>query len=202
MAAKTDITALIRLFWRMEADNQVHFYVFSEFWLPEEKIRTSKNSQYQGWAKQGIIHVSDGEINDLEAIQHYIEEDSQHYDTLAVAFDPWQAYQLASNLAHQGIPMIEIKPTVQNFSEAMKEMQSLCYQKLLHTDGNPVLEWMASNVVANMDAKENIYPRKEQPENKIDGIVALIMCLKQAIFMNVSVDYISTGSSEPLVLTF
>ena len=199
LAAKTDITALVRLFWRIEDDDIVHFYVFPEFWLPSERIQSSTNSQYQSWAKQGLIHVSDGEINDLESIQSYIEQDSQRFDTLAVAFDPWQAYQLASNLSQQGVPMVEIKPTVQNFSEAMKEMQSLCYQKLLHTDGNPVLEWMASNVVAHSDAKENVYPRKERPESKIDGIVALIMCIKQAIFMQVSTEYVNdTGSSLDL----
>ena len=196
LAAKTDIAALVRLFWRIEDDDIVHFYVFPEFWLPSERIQSSTNSQYQSWAKQGLIHVSDGEINDLESIQSYIEQDSQRFDTLAVAFDPWQAYQLASNLSQQGVPMVEIKPTVQNFSEAMKEMQSLCYQKLLHTDGNPVLEWMASNVVAHSDAKENVYPRKERPESKIDGIVALIMCLKQAIFMQVSTEYIDAVSDD------
>jgi phage terminase large subunit-like protein len=36
---------------------------------------------------------------------------------------------------------------------------------------------MASNVVARLDAKDNIYPRKERAENKIDGIVALIMAI-------------------------
>jgi maltokinase len=40
---------------------------------------------------------------------------------------------------------------------------------------------MASNVVAHLDAKDNIYPRKERAENKIDGIVALIMALSRAI---------------------
>jgi phage terminase large subunit-like protein len=40
---------------------------------------------------------------------------------------------------------------------------------------------MASNVVARLDAKDNIYPRKERPENKIDGIVALIMALSRAM---------------------
>jgi phage terminase large subunit-like protein len=40
---------------------------------------------------------------------------------------------------------------------------------------------MASNVVAHLDAKDNIYPRKERPENKIDGIVALIMAISRAI---------------------
>jgi phage terminase large subunit-like protein len=40
---------------------------------------------------------------------------------------------------------------------------------------------MASNVVAHLDVKDNIYPRKERAENKIDGIVALIMALSRAI---------------------
>ena len=40
---------------------------------------------------------------------------------------------------------------------------------------------MASSVVAHLDAKDNIYTRKERPENKIDGIVALILGLSRAI---------------------
>jgi phage terminase large subunit-like protein len=34
---------------------------------------------------------------------------------------------------------------------------------------------MMSNVVARSDAKDNVYPRKERPENKIDGPVAHMM---------------------------
>ena len=42
------------------------------------------------------------------------------------------------------------------------------------------MTWMMSNVVAHTDAKDNIYPRKEFPENKIDGVVALIMAINRA----------------------
>ena len=45
--------------------------------------------------------------------------------------------------------------------------------KLLH-NGDLVLTWMVGNVTARVDAKENVYPRKARPENKIDGAVALI----------------------------
>lgn len=200
LAAKTDITALVRLFWRVEDDDKVHYYVFPEFWLPSERIQTSPNSQYRGWVKQELIHASDGAINDLEAIQHYISEDAKHYDTLAIAFDPWQAYQLAANLQNEGLQMVELKPTVANFSEPMKDLQALCYARRLHTDGNPVLEWMASNLVAHLDAKDNVYPRKETPENKIDGIVALIMCLRQAQFMNVESDYLDSTDIGSLII--
>jgi phage terminase large subunit-like protein len=40
---------------------------------------------------------------------------------------------------------------------------------------------MMSNVVAKEDAKENIYPRKDKPEQKIDGPVAIIMGVGRAM---------------------
>jgi phage terminase large subunit-like protein len=70
---------------------------------------------------------------------------------------------------------------VLNFSEPMKTLEALVLQKRLAHDTDPVLAWMASNVVGHLDAKDNIYPRKERPENKIDGIVALIMAISRAI---------------------
>jgi phage terminase large subunit-like protein len=36
---------------------------------------------------------------------------------------------------------------------------------------------MMGNVVGHYDAKDNVYPRKERAENKIDGAVALIMAI-------------------------
>ena len=200
LAAKTDICAVVRLFWREEDDGLVHFYTFPEFWLPSDKVRESSNAQYQGWEKQGLLHVTEGAINDLESIQHYIAEDAQHYETLAIAFDPWQAYQLASALLQEGLNMVELKPTVLNFSEPMKQMQALVYTRRLHTDGNPVYEWMASNLVAHLDAKDNVYPRKETPAQKIDGMVALIMCINQALQFDVEHEYLGGSSNAPLVL--
>ena len=52
----------------------------------------------------------------------------------------------------------------------------------IHHHGEPVLTWMFSNVVGHVDAKDNIYPRKETKANKIDGVVALIMALSRAMF--------------------
>ena len=40
-----------------------------------------------------------------------------------------------------------------------------------------VMTWMMSNVTAKIDAMDNVYPRKEKPENKIDALVAPIMAL-------------------------
>ena len=50
----------------------------------------------------------------------------------------------------------------------------------LRHDGNPVLEWCVSNVVGRYDARGNVYPRKERPENKIDAAIAVIMTIGRA----------------------
>jgi phage terminase large subunit-like protein len=63
----------------------------------------------------------------------------------------------------------------------MKELDALVRSGRFHHDGNPVMRWMVSNVVCHTDAKDNIYPRKQRPENKIDGVVALIMALARAM---------------------
>jgi phage terminase large subunit-like protein len=81
----------------------------------------------------------------------------------------------------EGLPMVEIRPLVLNFSPAMKELEELVAGKKLVHNGDPVLGWMIANVVCHRDAKDNIYPRKEKPENKIDGAVALIMALARSL---------------------
>ena len=84
-------------------------------------------------------------------------------------------------MLEKGAPMVELRQTVQNMSEPMKQLEALVLQGKLVHDGNPALTWMVSNVVCHRDAKDNIYPRKERNENKIDGAVALIMALARSI---------------------
>lgn len=120
-------------------------------------------------------------MTDLSRIEEEIREDLSRFDVQAIAYDPWQATQLAVNLSEDGAPMVEYRNTVQNVSEPMKWLEALVQDGKLTHDENPAMDWMMGNVVAKLDAKDNIYPRKERYEQKIDGPVALIyglaMCL-------------------------
>lgn len=57
-----------------------------------------------------------------------------------------------------------------------KRLLKIPQPRIAH-DGNPALSWMIGNVVGHYDAKDNVYPRKERAENKIDGAIALIMAI-------------------------
>ena len=172
VGAKNDVTAKVLLFPRGKS-----FMVFADFYLPEAAIEKSTNSQYSGWVADGWINQSGGAMTDLSRIEEDLREDLSRYDVKGIAFDPWNALQLATSLSNDGAPMIEYRNTVQNFSDPMKSLEALTQDKRINHDGNPVLRWMMSNVVAKLDAKDNIFPRKERYENKIDGVVALIMAL-------------------------
>ena len=120
-------------------------------------------------------------MTDFAEIRDSILEDCGRYSVQSVAYDPFQAVQLSKELSDGGVPMVLCKQTVANLSDPMKQFQALVLDHRLHFNGDPVLTWMVSNVVCHVDVKENIYPRKDAPENKIDGVVAGIMALSRAL---------------------
>ena len=57
---------------------------------------------------------------------------------------------------------------------------NLILSKRLAHGNNPVLTWMADNLVVRQDPAGFVKPDKEKSIEKIDGIVALIMGLDRA----------------------
>lgn len=180
LASTSDMTAKVKIFQR-KIDGSSHYYLFGDYWLPRTAIERGVNSQYQGWEYLGYLHVCEGPVTDFAEIRDSILEDCGRYSVQSVAYDPFQAVQLSKELSDDGVPMVLCKQTVANLSDPMKQFQALVLDHRLHFNGDPVLTWMVSNVVCHVDAKENIYPRKDAPENKIDGVVAGIMALSRAL---------------------
>lgn len=182
LASKIDIAGNILLFPPVDGDPLWH--VHGRYYLPEARVieeLDSNTARYREFDALGLLTLTDGEVIDFEVIKEDLREFAGRFDVQQVAYDPWQATQLAQEMQAEGLLMVEVRQTVQNISEPMKELEALVLQRKLAHGDCPVLTWMASNVVAKLDAKDNIYPNKERPENKIDGIVAAIMALSRAI---------------------
>lgn len=179
LSSKIDATSKARLFRREEKDG-AHYYVFATHYLPEDVVEDGLNtncSHYAGWAREDWMVLTDGAAIDFDRIEDDIREDLRRFDVRAVAYDPWNAEQMRQHLEKEGAPMVECRMGVQTMSEPMKLLEALIVSGRIHHDGDPVLTWMLSNVVGHLDVKGNVYPRKERPENKIDGAVTLIMAL-------------------------
>lgn len=176
LASKIDVAARVNVYRRTVKD-KVHYFAFGKFYLPESVIVDGSNDQYAGWKEQGFLTTTPGNVIDFDQIEDDIKALSGAVALREVAYDPHQATQMVSHLIDDGVTCVEMRPTVLNFSEPMKEIQALVRRGLLHHTGDPVLAWMVSNVVCHTDKKDNIYPNKERRENKIDGVVAMIMAL-------------------------
>lgn len=174
LATKTDVAAVLFLF-----PKDGLFYVFGKYYLNEEAAEGGRNSHYQGWAKQDKFVLTPGNITDFDFIEEDLGNIARSHNVIHMGIDPFQAMQLINRLNAKGVKVEEYAQQVRYMSEPMKQLEALVRSGKLRHNGDPVLSWMISNVVCHTDAKENIYPRKEFPENKIDGAVALIIALGQ-----------------------
>jgi len=66
-------------------------------------------------------------------------------------------------------------------SPPMKELERLILEHKLAHGNNPVLTWMADNLVVRQDPAGNLKPDKEKSTERIDGMVALVMALDRAL---------------------
>jgi phage terminase large subunit-like protein len=194
LAAKVDIAAL-EIVFKLDrcncpaADRLIaagfEYVRFGKYFLPEATIEQGENEHYRGWQIDGWISQTDGDMIDYIEIKETILDLVAKFQVEEVAYDPHQAMMMVSELMAQGVPVIEVRPLVLNFSEPMKQMDGLIRSRKTAHNGDPVYTWMLSNVVAKPDKKDNVYPNKDRPENKIDGPVAHMMAL--ARFMTVGV---------------
>lgn len=174
VASKHDISSKIKLFTET-IDGVEHYYFFGTHYVPE--ARAEENKSYKGWAIDRYLVLTDGEELDFERVKQDIIEDRAKFMVRNLGHDQFMAVQLAQDVQRAGVRAVQIPQTVKSFSDPMKWIFAHVLSGRLHHDNNPVMNWMMSNVVAKEDANDNIFPRKEQKANKIDGPVALLMAM-------------------------
>ena len=195
VATRIDIAARVSLFWR-DIEGLRHYFAFPHFYLPEEACDTAKNAKiYQGWAEGDHIQLMDGAEIELSEVQADVLELRSVLRLKELVYDPWQATQIAQAVRKEGVEAVQYNNTVANLSPPMRELEGALASGRFHHPDNPVFNWMASNLVAKEDAKQNVFPRRETDESKIDGMVALLFAMGRAM---VAEDTSSVYESEGL----
>lgn len=193
LANKWDLAAKVLLF---ERDG--HCYAFSRCYLPESALEEGQPNYdiYRGWQAANRIEVTPGNTTDFAFIQRDLEQDCRNFQVARIGYDPYQAHKFIQDLQAAGMrQVLEVPSTVMNFSDPMKHLNELIMTGRIHHDGDPVLTYALGNVVAKVDAKENVYPVKSRPMNKIDPAVALIAGLSVAIHERRQVSVYTLGAA-------
>ncbi|NLX96504.1 MAG: terminase large subunit, partial [Rhodopirellula sp.] len=164
LAPRHDFCAMVLLF-----RTGGKYIVFARHYLSEMEVDECGNSSYPGWARDGWIITNPGNSTDYDQIEEELLSIQAKFDLQGVCYDPAGAKQILDHMQAHGLPMIEMRPIVINFSEPTKLLDALIADGKIRHNCDPVLAWELSNVVGHYDRKDNVYPVKERPENKIDG---------------------------------
>lgn len=182
LSSTGDITALVLIFPPRNEDEK--YVLLPYFWIPEETIprRVKANSvPYDIWEKQGYIMSTEGNVIHYDFIEKFIMDLSEKYHILEIAVDRWNATQMIQNLEGEGFTIVPFGQGFSSMSAPTKEFYRLLMEGRIIHGGNPVLRWMAGNVVIDTDPAGNIKVTKAKSKEKIDGIVAAIMALDRCI---------------------
>jgi len=184
LAQTADLTALVWLF-PMEDDT---WFVLPRCWCPKENARIRERRDrvpYISWGQEGALTLTDGSRLDNARVIKQLVADCSKWNMVAMGYDPWNFEAMRQQLIiDHGLDerkMFEVRQGPPTLSAPMKYIGGLIDDgKIIH-NGHPVLSWCVANVVARMDANENIAPDKKHSTERIDIFAALCNAMALAL---------------------
>jgi phage terminase large subunit-like protein len=171
LASKQDISAFVKIF-----DIDGNIIVVPRFYLPANAIYKKTKQEltlYEKWVEGGFLTVTEGRVVNQETIEKDIDLDRKKYKVKALCYDPWNATELMRRQENKRLKCIEVRQGTGSLSAPMKEIDNRLANRTFKHPNNPVLNWMASNLISTKDDNGNIKPSKEKSLNKIDGMSAI-----------------------------
>jgi phage terminase large subunit-like protein len=164
--------------------------VLTYYWLPEAAVvKYGAQVPYADWARDGFLRVTSGATVDQNELLADMLEIFGQFAVKMFAFDPWFAQPIVDAL-RKSVDFPEeycwpFRQTVGKFAYPAALFERLILSGKLHHNGHPITAWQAGHVQCKTDASGNMRPVKPDKLNrkKIDGVVATIMALDAATFM-------------------
>ena len=175
VSSKFDFTAIVAVFSRPGGGVIALPHIIA----PASAAEKRSLVPIEAWRRGGFLQITDGNVIDAEAIKAVVLALSKEFLVQEIAFDSWNAIQLATELQAHGLELVEVRQGFKTLSEPTKELAALIARGECQHGGHPVLRWMADNLVVREDPNGNLAPDKAKAAEKIDGIVALIMALSR-----------------------
>lgn len=194
LSSKSDITTIVHLFPPREEGER--WIILPRFWVPAEGIidRASKDrAPYQLWVEQGHLKTTPGNLVDYNAIFKQLEDDHANFAIADVAVDPWNAGSFMTDGMDAGMDIVKFDQNTRNYTGPTKEFLGMLPDAKFDHGDNPVLAWMASNLVLITDHNGNKMPSKKNTKSRIDGIAAAIMAMGRAMLNEDDEDRVTRG---------
>ena len=146
--------------------------------------------------ERGELTLTDGDVVDYAYLKEDLMRLSAMYGCKSVGVDMWNGTYFFTELASEGVEIVEVKQTIVGLTEATKGFRDALYSGKLHHADDKLLKWSASNAVVDEDSNQNIKISKKKSRDKIDPLAAIINAFSLAMYdsqnFNLN-DYVMSG---------
>ena len=188
LASKVDLCSVARVYRKAdpeapEDEEKAHYYIFWRNYQNEGQVLKVENDHWRRWVAEQRLIQTPGNVTDFRAIYRDLKADVDENNVREVCFDQRESGLLMQDLnENTGVDLFEVPQTTVVLSEPLKWLQALMISRRLHHVGCPLVTWSVSNVVAEPDHNENVFPRHAggKHELKIDPVSAALNALVRA----------------------
>jgi len=185
LSSVDDFTCVVYMF--PYDDDREKVDVLMRTWCPEEKIWDTKNKykeQYQAWAREGWLNVTEGNAVDYDFVRKEIVEDSKVFNMGLIGVD--RQFQgigftmdLEKDLGHTESNLIVMTCTNHptKIGPICQEFERRLLKRKINHGGNPILRFMIDSVAIRIDSDGNKKPDKDKSQGKIDGVMGMLYAL-------------------------
>lgn len=154
------------------------FYFRNYYFIPSTQLQDNVNRElYNLWVKQGHLIVTNGNVTDYDYILSTILKINDEITINSIAYDQWNATQWAISATEAGLNLQPYSMSIGSLNRPTKELARLIMMGKVTIYNNPIDRFCFQNVVIKRDYNDNERPTKETRENKIDGVLAMVMAL-------------------------
>lgn len=156
------------------------------YYLPQSALDGNSNAeQYRIWHKKGLLTLTPGNVVDYDYIINDIMQINETIPIQLIAYDRYNATQWSIQMTELGMPMQPFAQSMMNFTIPTKTLERNIKMGNVIIDDNEMTRWCFGNVVLKFDWNDNCRPTKEENQQKIDGVIAML----QAVGGYLSIDH-------------
>ena len=159
-------------------------YFHTAYFFPEGALSGHPNEKlYRVWAKKKYLHLTKGDVIDYRAIVDYILYLNEYVTILGIGYDRWKSREMINMLAAAGAANVlqDIGQTYGNFTAPCESFEHGAKTGKIHIDNNPINFYCFGNAILDTDRMENTKPIKRSDNQKIDGVITMLMCQRQIL---------------------
>ena len=197
LASKLDLCCCALVF--PPAPGRGSWRLIQHIWTPADTLSDRAHrdrAPYGVWRDQGWLTATAGTQIDHQLIRAVLTDARARYDVQVIGFDPWHADTLITQLVTEDgfaeTQVLAVPQTYAGMSSACQEMQALILAGQVDARGCPVTAWSVSNVVANVDGKDNLMFAKGKSRGRIDPVIAatigMQLWLRRPVTPNIYLD--------------